>query len=119
MTLKELNKDFIYTSDKKFDTWEIMSPDKDGKYRGDCEDYALTLKYKDKEFKDWDLWHCRQDGEGHAFLMKGSVVIDNNVKRVVSWETFSRKYTVTNLYKYSTLRIRYELFISKILRWFV
>lgn len=45
--VKNLKSNFVYTRDHKFfDAWQVMSKQKDGKYYGDCEDFALTVIWK-------------------------------------------------------------------------
>lgn len=43
--------------EEKFNTslniWEIVKPNKQGIYEGDCESYCRTLKNIDKQFKDY------------------------------------------------------------------
>jgi hypothetical protein len=47
-SIKEVSDKFVYTADKTGDfikdNWFVMS-ETDGEYRGDCEDYALTVLY--------------------------------------------------------------------------
>lgn len=38
--------DYTYQADGEDNSWRIMTADKEGKYRGDCEDFALTLLYE-------------------------------------------------------------------------
>ena len=57
--VKEVHKDFLYKADKKglFDRWFVMHPDDQGKYRGDCDDFALTVLWKlcDQKMSKWIL----------------------------------------------------------------
>lgn len=70
MTLEDFNKNYIYVSDivnhKRVEHWTVISPDPDGKYRGDCEDYLLTLIDKVDGFHRLELWYCKLNGEGHC-----------------------------------------------------
>lgn len=47
MNLTDLKKCFHYTADKKilFDHYSVMRKNADGKYRGDCDDYAMTYAW--------------------------------------------------------------------------
>ena len=86
--LKDLKDNFEYTADGRKGYWKILSKDKGGKYRGDCEDYALTALYMESGswFKFWlklilgraKLVHCKSPGgNGHAILKYNGLYIDN------------------------------------------
>ena len=89
MTLQEFNSKYHYQLDiDKFgieDMWEVMEPDSDGIYRGDCESYCLTLKYKVDGFKDLEIWtYTSQDNKsGHCIGKLDNRYIDCNVKELV------------------------------------
>jgi len=75
---EEFIKNFLYVPDKK-DKWQVLSPDVDGQYKGDCEDFSLTLLWT-LSGKSWlklwlrvltlqsMFWFCKIKGEGHVML---------------------------------------------------
>lgn len=94
--IKDLVDNFIYEPDKKTDTWNVLEKNKDGKYVGDCEDFALTYHYLMCN-QNWILFWLHffimysgvlyvedKRGEGHVFLRKGFKFIDNNYKTWIS-----------------------------------
>ena len=88
MTLAELNKDYIYTSDTtkygRKEHWVVMEPDAEGKYRGDCEDYVLTLIDKVEGFSELELWFCKIGDGGHCIgKASNGLFIDCNYKALV------------------------------------
>ena len=96
---------YQYKSDKeKFNTsldiWEIIKPI-NGVYEGDCESYCRTLKHIDKQFKDWDLYFCKINGNGHCILYKNGDVIDCNTQKIVSFEQYCKMYKVAEFKKYN------------------
>jgi len=48
-TTNDLANNWVYEYDKKeyvmSDVWKILKPEEDGKYYGDCEDFALTWAF--------------------------------------------------------------------------
>ncbi|MDF2232163.1 transglutaminase-like cysteine peptidase [Albimonas sp. CAU 1670] len=68
---------FVYTPDGRRDRWRILAPDADGKLRGDCEDFSLTV-LADLYGGAWGvlralvitreaaLWHVETPDDGHA-----------------------------------------------------
>lgn len=120
MILVEFNSKYSYQTDtEKYgfsDVWEIIEPDSEGKYRGDCESYARTLKNLIPEFKDWEYYYCKLYGEGHCLLYKDGNVIDCNVKKVVSFDEYCSMYKVTEFKKYSKFTIISKIIFGKLLR---
>ena len=94
------------------DIWEIISPDANGVYRGDCESYCRTLKSIDNVYKDWDYYYCKLDGVGHCVLIKDGMIIDCNVKDVVSLDTYCKVYNVSGFKKYSLFTIGSKIMFS-------
>lgn len=95
MNLNEFIGNYEYKYDTG-DTWSILKPDDDGKYRGDCEDFALTVLWilcDQSWLKFWfklilgnaKLCYVNNNG-GHAVLKVGNEYIDNWTKRWVSKE---------------------------------
>lgn len=98
--VEKFAKSFEYKYDPelgKSDTWSIITEkDEDGKYRGDCEDFSLTVLYKLKceslLATLWALvtfqaiiWFVRaKNGGGHAVMSYKGQYIDNWTKRFVS-----------------------------------
>lgn len=109
ITLDELNKRFVYIADKEqygvTEEWREGKIAEDGKMYMDCEDYALTLKSKvisdEYDFSKWDLYWCRLDGEGHCALSNGYLVIDNNIKKVITLDKYFQIFKVTEFRKFT------------------
>ena len=119
MKLEEFNSKYEYVTDEneygRTEKWTVMK-EKDGKYRGDCEDYCLTLKKLVPEFKDWELYYCKINGGGHCVLHKNGDVIDCNVKRPVTLEMYGRLYRVTDWKKYHWFVVLSKRLIG-LIRW--
>lgn len=121
MTLEEFNSKYSYQSDVEkygfLDVWEIIEQDSEGKYRGDCESYARTLKNLIPEFKDWEYYYCKLYGDGHCVLYKNNNVIDCNIRRVVSLEEYCRFYKVTEFKPYTVWQVTCKVAYGKVLVW--
>lgn len=87
MTLQEFNTNYVYQSDKAkysfIEVWEVIEPNSDGKYLGDCESYCLTLIDKVDGFQDLELWYCKLNGVGHCVGRLAGMWIDCNMRRFV------------------------------------
>lgn len=117
MKLEEFNSKYVYVKDiDKYGFNEVwVEPTLvDGKYEGDCEDYCIFLKRNIEEFYDWDYYYCKINGNGHCVLIKDNEIIDCNIKKKVSIETYSRLYNMTNLKKYNKFVITSKLIVGKI-----
>lgn len=110
---------YIYQSDLDkygtlLDIWEVISPDANGVYRGDCESYCRTLKKLDSVYKDWDYYYCKLDGVGHCVLIKGDsttgIIEDCNCQMPMSIDKYKEIYSVSGFMKYSKFQV-----ISKII----
>ena len=121
MTLEEFNKKYIYRNDKEkfgfIEVWEIPEL-QEGIYYGDCESYCLFLKKNVPEFKDWDYYFCKFDGNGHCILYKNGDVIDCNIRDIVTIEQYSRIFKISDIRKYSWFEIfSKRLFAKGFLLW--
>jgi len=103
MTLQQFNSNYVYQTDtSKFnrkEVWDIIKPDSDGKYRGDCESYMLTILDLGLISKDTKLYYCKIGG-GHCIGILDNKVIDCNCKEFIRLESYKRIYSMTNLRKY-------------------
>jgi len=96
MTVNEFWRHFEYKPDVRIrgerGSWRILFPDADGRYRGDCEDAALTVLHilSGGWFKFWlalftfraSIVHCTSPGgSGHAILRYGLKYMDNIQQR--------------------------------------
>lgn len=122
MILEEFNLKYSYQSDTEkygtsLDVWEIIEPDSEGNYRGDCESYARTLKNLVSEFKDWEYYYCKLYGEGHCVLYKDGKVIDCNIRKIISLEDYCKVYNVTEFRKYSILQVACKVLVAKGYLW--
>lgn len=85
MTLQELNKIFVYTTDTKsknvFEDWTLPKTSIDGKIYGDCEDYLLCLIFYCKI--PVKIFYCVNEltQEGHVIGQYNNQYIDNNTKQ--------------------------------------
>lgn len=100
MKLTDLNDLYDYKYDPKGrDQWRVIRPDEQGIYRGDCEDYSLSVLYYVLAEESWlkFLWLLvtrqakiclvvTKNGEGHAVLRFGDQYIDNWTKQWVPLE---------------------------------
>jgi hypothetical protein len=89
--LRELRNRHVYVRDGEMDSWRIMRGD--GKLRGDCEDFSLTLVWMmcDKSmikfwlaiiFMRYRIWYCKSpSGVGHAIVCHRGHWTDN-IQRV-------------------------------------
>jgi predicted transglutaminase-like cysteine proteinase len=98
--LKKLNSHFVYQKDdlRWFDHWRILYSEKEQKWVGDCEDYALTLMWMLSgrnlfQFL-WDIlrlkylmWFVKYpNGAGHAIVRIENLYYDNIQKKGVTKE---------------------------------
>jgi hypothetical protein len=87
-------KQYEYKHDPKGrDQWRVLTPDADGKFRGDCEDFALSVLYYVICHESWlKFWWLLLTGKaklcyvmtkndvGHAVLRYDDMYIDNWTK---------------------------------------
>lgn len=120
MTLDQFNKQYKYKSDKEkygfIEVWDIPELQDDGFYYGDCESYCLFLKNNIGQFKDWDLYFCKINGNWHCILYKNGDVIDCNIKSVTTFEQYCKIYKVTEFKKYNWFTIFSKLLFAKIFK---
>lgn len=122
MILEQFNKQYKYKSDKeKFNTsldmWELIEPNKEGIYEGDCESYCRTLKHLDKSFKDWDYYYCKLNNNGHCILYKDGNVIDCNIRRIVTYEKYCSLFNITKFKKYNWFVVGSKIAFAKVYTW--
>lgn len=113
---------YKYKTDKEkfntsLDVWEIIKPNKQGIYEGDCESYCRTLKNLDKQFKDWEYYYCKLNSIGHCVLFKNGDIIDCNTQKVVSYSEYCRRYKVTEFKKYNWFVVFSKILFSKAYVW--
>ena len=95
MNLKDFNTLYNYKHDPDGrDLWRVIKPVEEV-YRGDCEDYALSVLYyvvcKESWIKFWwmlftfsaEICGCKTKTGGHAVLRVGKMYIDNWTKEWV------------------------------------
>jgi len=100
MNLQHFNDCYKYKYDLKGrDRWRVLKRDSDGMFRGDCEDYSLSVLYYVICKKSWlrfwwllatfqaEICGCQtKNGGGHAVLRYGDMYIDNWTKAWVERE---------------------------------
>ena len=133
-TTNQLADNWEYEYDKHeyvmSDVWRVLrKPEEDGKYRGDCEDFALTWAYIESgenygkllwnlltgKYKVWFV----QNGGGHAVLeLPNGMFVDNWSKRPVPRgymeEVFDHEFKFWLPFPFVYLKLILGLFISKI-----
>ena len=76
MTLTNFNNLYSYKYDPEGrDVWRVLKLNELGEYRGNCEDYSLSI-----------LCGCDTNGGGHVVLRYGDQYIDNWTKEWVDRE---------------------------------
>lgn len=96
-----LNSHFKYqTETSKMEKWRILG---DGNWKGDCEDYSLTLMWLISDSQTWKFWWgilsikflmwmvLAPSGETHAIVRIGGLYYDNIQKRGCTKEELIRK----------------------------
>ena len=114
---------FVYKSDKG-ESWQIMSGwEADGKLRGDCEDFALTILYTiadGAKVKFWFylvtfqaiIWHCKTaGGEQHVQLWFRGKWIDN------IYPTWGDSHRHSLRFPYPFPLVAYRMATYKLSRW--
>jgi len=119
MTLQQFNSNYIYQTDtSKFnrkEVWDIIKPDSDGKYKGDCESYVLTLLDLKIISKDTELYYCKLQGIGHCIGIWHGLVIDCNCKKFMRLDKYIDTYKITNLRKYWKIEVWWYKTTTKLL----
>jgi hypothetical protein len=114
MTLANFNEKYKYVSDVtqygRKEHWVVMKPNAIGFYEGDCEDYALTVKKYISEYKDWELWYCKLNGNGHCVLRKGNNILCSGSRKPTNIEVYIPKFTATGFFKYPWVLIKIKMF---------
>lgn len=98
-TTNKLADNWEYQYDKETyvmaDVWKILEPCEDGKYRGDCEDFAFTWAFIENAESytkllwklatgSYKIWYVSNNGGGHAVLeLPDGRFVDNWSKRPV------------------------------------
>lgn len=98
----EVRNSFVWTADEETeiewldgtikiaDQWKYMEPDQNGVYRGDCEDFCLTIDKIIKErlnipLSERKLTYCvTETGEGHMILEVQGQVFDNRQRKLTT-----------------------------------
>lgn len=88
--LAHFNANFKWTSDGRLDSWRLLRDNISGRFKGDCDDYAVTVAYLDSGSSWlrfwWRLvtrqqvfWYTKTpQGEPHLMLwVRGKGWIDN------------------------------------------
>lgn len=119
MALQEFNIKWKYKTDlEKYgvkELWEEPKPNSNGEYESDCESYAIFLKRNIYNFKDWNYYYCKLNGEGHCLLSDGDMMIDNNTQKVHGIHWYKDTYNITNLRKYKWYELIWKFGTAKII----
>ena len=130
--MNKLVKNWEYQYDKKTykmsDVWRVLKPSTDGKYRGDCEDFALTWAFLEcgESYSKlylgilkgtYRIWYIEgKSGGGHAVLeLPNGMFVDNWSRRPVT-RSFMEKH-----YGHKFIRVFYSLQVltKLVLGWIV
>lgn len=74
----DLAKRFDYTSDKKIDSFRIMS-NPTGPLKGDCDDFAVTALWIAEGKSMWKFWRAIFCGRAEIWRVKGSSWVSHAV----------------------------------------
>ncbi len=121
MTLEEFNKKYKYKKDiDKYGFNEVWLEPKevDGIYEGDCEDYCIYLKRNVPEFKDWDYYFCKTNGNGHCVLYKEGNVIDCNSRYILAFDVYCKAYKAKGFKKYSKFTVMCKMVVGRLISLF-
>ncbi len=121
MKLEDLTENWEYKPDSRGGYWKVLEPNRHGKYRGDCEDFALTALFilsdgswktfwKEIIFGDAKLQRVKSPAGGnHVVLEYGNLYIDNWAKK------FQNKNELKALgYKFFTRRHLWFVTVQKL-----
>lgn len=108
-TIEDFNKRYTWVSDEELhgvkEHWEIMKPDENGNYYGDCESYVRTLmKLFPEIFKGYKIYLCnwginKDSGYNHALISDGKNAICSNTKRIITLGHYKDLRSVSNVTK--------------------
>jgi hypothetical protein len=107
------------------DQWRVLTPDADGIYRGDCEDYALSVLYyvvcNESLFTFWYQLifgkakiHYVDNNGGHAVLQLDGMYIDNWTKDWVTKEHMESLGHVFHKRDYLFYQVALKMLYTKI-----
>jgi len=102
MLLEDFNQRYTYVSDSEQygvgDLWEVIEPNTEGMYAGDCESYIATLIAKVAGMKGLEPWYCKYispDGSAVAHCIgrdpSTGLYIDCNYQKFVTFEQLSKE----------------------------
>tara|TARA_B100000424_G_scaffold262506_1_gene248594 strand:+ start:595 stop:1029 length:435 start_codon:yes stop_codon:yes gene_type:complete len=133
--VQSFNSKWRYRKDKHQygmrDAWKIIySTNAEGKYEGDCEDYALSILYRlagESHLKMWWLLITHQAGiclvgpskfkTSHAVLRYKGEYIDNQVRKFGPKYEIERNYRFHIFYGYGwAYMTALKMIISKVVR---
>lgn len=113
--LNKLNKNFQYVSDKENYGFKEHWTELPESFKGDCEDYALTLYNR----FGGDLYYCKFKGAGHCILkLPCGRWIDNIQRRRVSRSHLEDNGYVIK-YKYYWFIRLWKKLQAKVQSWFI
>ena len=124
----ELVNNWNYVSDTKNyqikELWRVLKPAEDGKYYGDCEDFALTWAFLELDSSHKRLYLALLTGKvkmwyvkagpteargGHAVLEMDGQFVDNWSKKLVDKGYMETKFKHEFKYTFSRFAIFYKL----------
>lgn len=111
MTLNEFNLKYLYKRDEH-ESWKECEIE-DGLYRGDCEDYCLSLQLLVPTLKRYDLYHCFLNDREHCILGDGKNFVDCNIQ---AWKTKGQleRNGYTKIRKFWKIEIWYYKLTTKL-----
>lgn len=129
MELNHFIDNFVYTPDK-FDSWRVLTPDQDGKFRGDCDDFAVSClfilagSWRQFWFKlltgQAKIHFVTVGNSGHAVLQYGDFYIDNIFRRYAArHELIEAHYKFNRLRMFWCYQVAIKMLIGKFIRWWM
>jgi hypothetical protein len=123
--LVNLEANFVYTADGRLDKWRIMTA-QNGKYHGDCEDYALTALYLiagESLLRFWWLLilrkakiiYCTIGTIPHAVLRYEKRYLDNIQGKFVSLRDLEDEDYRFSRYSYLPIQVAVKMLAYKLL----
>ena len=127
VNLEEFNLAYSYKFDPKGrDKWQVLRPNADGIYRGDCEDYSLSVLFyiicKGSWLKFWWMLVTRQakmcyvvtkNDDGHAVLKFGDQYIDNWTRQFVPLAEMKSIGHVFHKWQYLPIQVALKMIYGK------
>lgn len=123
---------YVYDKDQygSRDAWYVMLPKAplDHDYRGDCEDFSLTLLFHISDYSWKEFWwslltrkakicYCEVRGEGHAVLRYEGMYADNIQLKFVERKELEEKGYIFSRWLFIPYQVGIKLLYGSFLKW--